>query len=101
MRRPSFAAPGSVRSRLGAVTRPLGLRIPLIMVAMLATSLATMGWLGHNRINQFAEDAERSRLASTTNGLIATFAAQLSRLRGDLATLAAGPAVRDAASPFA
>jgi len=71
------------------------------MVAMLATSLATMGWLGHNRINQFAEDAERSRLASTTNGLIATFAAQLSRLRGDLATLAAGPAVRDAASPFA
>ena len=71
------------------------------MVAMLAVSLATMGWIGHNRVNTFAEEAERARLESTTNQLVATFGAQLVRLRTDLSRLGASPAVRNGASPFA
>lgn len=81
----------------GGLLRPLGRRIPLLMVGMLAASLAIMGWLGHHRVNQFAEEAERTRLEATTNQLIATFSATLARVRGDLARLAAHPAVRDGA----
>lgn len=80
--------------------RSLGLRIPLLMVGMLAVSLGTMGWIGHHRVNRFAEEAERARLESTTHQLVATFGAQLTRLRTDLARLGATPAVRDGASPF-
>jgi PAS domain S-box-containing protein len=87
--------------RAGSLLRRLGLRIPLLMVALLAASLAIMGWLGHHRVNRFAAEAERSRLEATTNQLIATFGATLGRVRSDLARLAAHPATRAATSATA
>jgi PAS domain S-box-containing protein len=71
------------------------------MVGMLAASLAIMGWLGHSRVNQFAEEAELSRLRATTDQLSATFGAMLGRVQKDLLDLAGTPGVRDGASAFA
>jgi PAS domain S-box-containing protein len=87
-------------SRWSSLVRPLGLRIPLIMVGMLAASLAIMGWLGHTRVNQFAEEAELSRLRVTTDQLATTFGVMLDRMRSDLSRVAATPAVGDAAGSF-
>src|SRR4051812_20143440 len=84
-----------------ASARPLAVRIPLIVVAMLAISMASMVWLGYNRVNRFTEDAERSRLGATTQQRTAIFAAQLARLRIALPRLSDKAAVREAASTFA
>ena len=84
-----------------AAIRPLARRIPILMISMLVLSLATTGWLGYLRVNSFAEEAERSRLESSANQLLANIEGNLSRLRAETGRLAAEPPIGRAASPLA
>ena len=87
--------------RVAALVRPLRVRIPLLVMAMLAASLGIMGWLSHHRVNRFAEDAERVRLEATTRQLVGVFGTTLGRVRSDLGRVAAQPAVQEATRPSA
>jgi hypothetical protein len=81
--------------------RPLALRIPVLMIAMLVISLATMGWLGYDRINRFAEEAETTRLQASSSELLSTFQSSITRLRAEMGKLAAHPTIGAAVGPLA
>lgn len=93
--------PNSISGWMLGPIRPLARRIPVLMVAMLATSLATMGWLGYDRINRFAEEAETTRLQASTNELLVNLQGTLARVRADISRFTASRPLGVAVSPFA
>jgi signal transduction histidine kinase len=73
-------------------------RLPLLIVALLATEAVLFVYWAHREVRRVALDSAGSRLEAASEQLAELFGTQLRRLRTDMPTRAAHPAIRIAAA---